>query len=247
MRKSKFAVLGLSAGIALAAGLVTLPTVPIIQKASAEESMPVFQPQVVGAPTRRVGGGSRGLAEGEALPSLAVLAPESTGVTLNPQPALYWAVSKTIDKPFKFTLVYADPIKYGTTPLLETMIEKPVNGIQGISLAKHNVTLKPDIEYQWSVTIIMNPKEGELSNDIVSQGTIKLIKPSSEVSAQVAKANEQQLPFIYAKAGFWYDAIDSVSKLIDKEPKNQALYKQQRATLLDQVGLKEFAALDLKS
>lgn len=246
MRKVKFTVLGLSIGMALATGMVTLPSPLTIQKASAEESVPVFQPQVVGAPTRRVGGGSRGMAEGESLPSLAVLAPESTGRTINPRPALYWATSKVIDKPFKFTLVYADPIKHGTTPVLETNIDKPASGIQGVDLAKHNVTLKPDVEYQWSVTIVMNPKQGELSNDIVSQGTIELVKPSTEVSAQIAKANEQQLPFVYAKAGFWYDAIDSMSKLIDKEPKNQTLHKQ-RAALLDQVGLKEFAALDLKS
>lgn len=247
MRKAKFTVLGLSIGMALAIGMVTLPSPLVIQQASAEEAVPVFTPPVSGAPTRRVGGGSRGMAEGEALPSLAVLAPESTGQTVNSQPSLYWAVSKVIEKPFKFTLVYADPIKHGTTPVLETNIDKPVDGIQGVNLAKHNVTLKPDVEYQWSVTIIMNPKQGELSNDIVSQGTIKWVKPSSEMSAQLAKANEQQLSFIYAKAGFWYDAIDSVSKLIDKEPKNRALYKQQRAALLDQVGLKEFAVLDLKS
>jgi Flp pilus assembly protein TadD len=50
-------------------------------------------------------------------------------------------------------------------------------------------------------------------------------------------------PALYAESGIWYDAIDDLSRLISAEPDNRRL-REQRAALLEQVGLREAAEFD---
>ena len=53
-------------------------------------------------------------------------------------------------------------------------------------------------------------------------------------------------PTIYAGEGVWYETLSSLSRLIDKNPENKVYYLQ-RASLLEQVGLKREAILDRKA
>ncbi len=214
---------------------------PMAQADEETKAKPVFKPMVSGAPTRRVGGGSRG-SEGGSI-HLTVLAPESTGYTLDPQPALYWSVSEKTDKPVKLTLVYAD-IALGTKPLLETMISPANQGIQGLDLGDHQVTLKPDVEYEWSVSIEVDPKQP--SSNLVSGGTLMLKTDGfpATLSQQLKTATEQEKTFLFAEAGLWYDAIGTLSQLIDKQPQDKSL-REQRASLLEQVKLEQVAKQDL--
>jgi hypothetical protein len=48
---------------------------------------------------------------------------------------------------------------------------------------------------------------------------------------------------VYAQHGVWYDAIAALSSQIDATPEDPTL-REQRAALLDQVGLSEVAAYD---
>ena len=52
-----------------------------------------------------------------------------------------------------------------------------------------------------------------------------------------------QAVFRYAEAGLWYDAIATISEMIEKTPDDRKLRKQ-RASLLQQVGLWEVARYD---
>jgi hypothetical protein len=49
----------------------------------------------------------------------------------------------------------------------------------------------------------------------------------------------------YAEQGLWYDAFASISDLIVAAPDNQIL-RNQRASLLQQIGLQEVAKWDLQ-
>ena len=215
-----------------------------------------FKPPVDSAPDARVGGGSRGI--GSALPLLAVLAPKQIGFTLHAQPSLYWAVSNAANKIVKFTMVYTD-WSLGTDPILETEIKAPQNGINVVDLAKHQVNLKPGVEYQWSLSVAMVP--GEPSNNIVSSGTIMLVDPPpsslseeqkkkiAQVKNQIAAVNvksQNQIPSIYEEAELWYDALASLSKLIAENPNDDKL-RQQRDALLNKVGLDEVTRLNGES
>lgn len=227
----KLKMLGLSVMMSMATLLLT-PASTIINQVSAEP----FQPKVEGAPSRRVGGGTRGTAAGE-IPSLVALSTENVGKTSTAQPTLLWSVSKTIKKPFKFTFIYAEPTR-ASEPVKEVILKDVVDGIQAIDLASYGVTLQPNVEYEWSVSIIMGEKEG--SGDISATGSIMYV-PSKELTANIAKADEKQRPSLYQKDGYWYDAMAELSKLVAKHPEDASL-RQQRATLLQQVKLDKVIA-----
>lgn len=231
----KLKTLGLSVMMTMVTFLAT-PTSIIVNQVSAEP----FQPKVEGAPSRRVGGGTRGATAGE-IPSLVALSTENVGKTNSAQPTLLWSVSKAIKKPFKFTLIHANPFAVkppATEPVKEVVIKDVVDGIQTIDLASYGVTLQPNVEYEWSISIIMGNKEG--SGDISATGSI-MYAPDKELSANIAKADEKQRPSLYQKAGYWYDAMAELSKLVAKHPEDAGL-RQQRSTLLQQVNLDKIVA-----
>jgi hypothetical protein len=65
------------------------------------------------------------------------------------------------------------------------------------------------------------------------------------LAAKIEKASQVERAAIYAEAGFWYDALQSISLAIAAEPKNAGLHKM-RAALLEQGKLKEAAAAESK-
>jgi hypothetical protein len=114
-------------------------------------------------------------------------------------------------------------------------------GVHALSLAQHNITLKPGVEYQWFVAAVVNP--AQRSNDVVAGGTIKRVAETDAVRARVKETPAANRPALYASEGIWYDAVEDLSRLISAEPSNRSL-REQRAALLEQVGLKEAAAFD---
>ena len=212
----------------------------------ADETNLIYKPLVKGAPNTRIGGGSRGSRGSrginDSVSILSVLAPNHTGYTLDSQPTIYWSISKLVDKPIKLTMAYTD-FTLGTEPVIETEIKMPKNtGIQAIDLNKidwkiPNKSLIPQVEYQWSIAIMMD--EQQSSNDIVASGTIERVSQSlaDKVTAKITKETDKKKQVvIYAENGMWYDAIDQLSKLIAQYPNDQKL-QHQRAGLLKEVGL----------
>jgi hypothetical protein len=193
----------------------------------------VYRPPMRGAPVARIGGGTRGI--GEMTLELVVLAPDHTGLTTKEQPTLYWYVSEPVPARLEVTVINDEAID----PALEEVVATPGHaGIQMIDLAKSGTRLKPDLEYRWFVSVVADP--GQRSNDIVASGTIQRISPEGALKARIAKADERTLARIYAEEGVWYDAVDAISRLIEKSP-NDAALREQRAALLEQVGLQAAA------
>lgn len=205
----------------------------------AAPALPIYVPPIRGAPASRVGGASRGLTEASV--TLSVLAPDHTGLTISEQPSLYWYLSRPVATQLELTLIDDQAI----SPLAEIQLPVPdAPGIQHVDLSKHNIKLKPGVEYQWFVALVPDPKQR--SNDILAGGTIKRVESSPTLSAKLVHARGQQLTYVYAEEGIWYDAIAAVSGLIENAPDN-AILKVQRATLLEQVGLPEIAAQDISA
>jgi Domain of Unknown Function (DUF928) len=195
-----------------------------------------FRPPSRGAPATRLTGGSRG--SGDATITLDVLAPDETGLTTQEQPSLFWYQSKPAEAKFELTLLEEKKPK----PMLQVKFERSNKaGIQRIKLSDHGVKLAPDIEYQWVVALVTDPDNR--SSDLVASGSIKRVAPSAELRAKIAAASPSALPGVYAEAGIWHDALETLSDLIDAQPDNEAL-RQARADLLAQVGLKAAANSD---
>jgi len=195
---------------------------------AADAGVPVYNPPSRGAPGGRIGGGTRG---GGNIFVLSVLAPDHSGLTTSEQPSLYWFISKPTALPIELTVMDSQGIK----PLLETKLPSPAEpGIQRVRLADYNVHLAPGAAYRWFVAVV--PDADRRSKDILAGGAIERVDLQEDVKAKLAQASDNEVPFVYAQAGLWYDALKSISDLIDAAPQNQEL-RNERTALLKQVGL----------
>lgn len=222
------------------------PKMKVSQKSVQDESvkkprgfrMMTYKPPKRGTPGGRIGGGTRG--EGEGVPVLSVLVPDHTGLTTKAQPELYWYVSNPTSRKIEFTLNLEQA---GKTLAHENIKGVREEGIWRISLSDLGVTLSPDTEYTWFVAMVLDSDQP--STDVFSGGAIMRVRPSGILEGKLAGAKEMDIPAIYAAEGIWYDALASLSRLIENDPENKAL-RVQRARLLEQVQLEGEAGLDRK-
>jgi hypothetical protein len=135
----------------------------------------------------------------------------------------------------------ADSFEF-SEPLIRTQFQgKNISGIQALFLKKHNVSLKQGVEYEWSISLVCDPKNRSL--DITAQGTIMRVAPSAELASERQRTGEKDLPYFYAKNDLWYDALSTLSNLIQKNPRAKNL-RQIRASLLEQGNLPKVAATE---
>ena len=197
-----------------------------------------YNPPSVGAPVGRVGGGTRGSGD---VSTLSVLAPPHVGLTGQEQPVLYWYLAQATTYPIELTV----RDEQTPQPFLETHLGSFARpGIQRVRLADYGVRLMPGVRYRWAVALVPNP--GYRSKDIVAEGAIEYKQLPAALQTQLTQTHEAQAPSLYAEAGFWYDALAAISDLIDAVPED-LLLRQQRAALLEQVGLSEVAMYDVQS
>ena len=189
---------------------------------------PVYKPpKGMGSPGGRVGGGSRG----EETLTIFALVPNHLGLTIDAQPALYWYLSKPAQVPLILTVNTVKQVK----PILETILRTSSKaGIHSVSLKTFNITLELNTEYQWFVSLAMDPKSQ--SKDIVARGRIKRITPDEELMQKLKGAMPEHVTTIYSEAGLWYDALASISNLCETSPKGNH-YCLGRRELLEQVDL----------
>ena len=189
---------------------------------------PVYKPPCRGAPVTRTGGGTRGIREN--LPSIQVLVPEHTGHTAQAQPELFWYVSEPLPESLEFSLM----AETDDEPLLEVRLDGVSRaGIQPVALADYDVSLEKGVPYRF--TVIMQGTE-PLAGVLFSSGMIRRIELPADVGKALQDTVGEDRVAVYAAAGLWYDALDSVSALIETEPDNPRL-QELRWSLLRQVGL----------
>ena len=179
----------------------------------------VYRPPRSGMPAVRVGAGSRGTAD--LLPALDVLAPRATGWTTKAQPNLYCYASKAVSTNVEFTLI----IPGQSTLVIETNLANGLRaGINTIELARYGIELRPDTEYKWSISLVLDPESP--SRDKVTSGVIQRILPSDELSRKLAQAKAFDRPLIYAQEGLWYDAADWLLGLLAITPMDEGLLRR---------------------
>jgi hypothetical protein len=204
---------------------------------AAARKKPTFVPpnEDLGVPTRVEGGGTRGL--GTKGPYLTLLVPEQTGHTSAASPTLYWYVSEPFPGPVRAALMAADEEE--VDPVLEQQLDGGVEaGFHALPLREHDVALQVGVEYEWSVTLVVDPDQP--SGDIFASGTIRRAAPPAKLPAG---GDDVERLVALAGQGLWYDAIDLASRRIAARPQD-ATWRGMRAALLEQQGLKEPAAQD---
>jgi hypothetical protein len=184
-----------------------------------------------------VGGSTRGAGM---MPILSALAPDHTGLTVQEQPSLFWYLAGATTYPVELTITEDRAIQ----PLIETRINGPIQpGVQRVRLADYGMRLAPGVPYRWFVALVVDPNSR--SRDNIAGGTIERIALPAELRTKLARAGKAQAPNIYAEAGLWYDALSAISDLLDAAP-NDPLLRQKRASLLEQVGLREIVEHDMR-
>jgi len=193
-----------------------------------------YRPPMRGAPVRRVGGGTRGA--DDTIPFIAALAPDDTGFTISKEPVLYFYMAFPWEGQVMFSLVEAETL----STVIETQINVNQSGILGISLKDLKVSLETGVEYEWYVALV--PDTENRSLDVITTGAVKRIQADVDLADKLSAAPLKP-HFVYAEQGLWYDAIDAINKLIDKHPGDKTL-REERISLLEQVGLKEVATYE---
>lgn len=189
-------------------------------------------------PIARVGGGIRGT-EGDAI-VFTVLAPEQASLTTQAQPTLCWYQSAPAESmAFELTLNLEDE-----TVLEQTLSQASGSGIQKLDLAASDISLKPEVYYEWIIALIPDPNDR--AKDITSSTIIQRIPLDKTLAKELQETDTKQHAYVYAKAGIWYDALASLETAIATAPNDEKL-KLQRIELLEQAGLKEVAEYEKQS
>jgi hypothetical protein len=242
--------------IALVVGTSDAQTDPAASPSPAVTGAPVAPPTpVASSPTRapmkllykppagagniptRVSGGARG---GGVDTSLLALVPEHAALTTHAQPSLFWFQSKPAKAKLELALV--EPKKAKPVLALTSGTANQI-GIHRIKLANHKIELQPDVLYEWTVAIV--PDVDNRSKDVIAKGVIKRVSSPSGLAEKVENVSDTEKAAMYAEAGIWYDALEAISNAVDAHPDDASL-REQRASLLKQVGLPQAAALDKK-
>jgi hypothetical protein len=214
----------------VAAALDSVPPAP------ADQRLPLYKPPKDSKPGGRVSSITRG--KHDDAPVVLALAPDHVGLSKQVQPVLYWYLSKPTTYRIEFTLVDSRAI----APMIETVLTPPHEaGIHAIRLADYGISLEPGVTYRWFVSVIRDPNAS--SRDVVAGAVLEHV--TLVEALYLTEAAQGDEVHRYAEAGLWYDAIRTISELIRKNPAERIL-KLQRASLLEQVGLKPVAEYDAR-
>jgi hypothetical protein len=174
------------------------------------------------------------------LPLLAALAPDHIGLTVQEQPTLYWYLAEAVPNRIELTLIGENTDQ----PLLARTFDSPTApGVQRVRLADYGVHLQMGVPYRWFVTL--GPEPSHVPAYSIAGAAIERVELTAGLQAQLAQTNAREAVSTYAAAGLWYDALRVLSDLIEAAP-GDSLLRQQRAALLEQVGLTDIAKEDMR-
>jgi Domain of Unknown Function (DUF928) len=224
---------GLAIALVLSFATNILPPVAIAKGIPARWAAKRYKVPTVGSPLRREAAATRGECPRD--PLLALVPPDSTSVTTQSYPTLFFRVPARSPNstPLEFTLKDGETIVYQTK--LPVVGKRQIVAISLPSTAKLP-PLTLDRDYQWSATLPCN-NDAE-SAYFRTTGIIRRIAPDADLSAKLQAASAQdrstnrpQVPEIYAEAEIWQDALTVLANLHRLQPNNLQVTAQWRSLL----------------
>jgi len=169
---------------------------------------------------------------------IAPIAPANVGITSSRKPTLFFYVSSAWPHDIEITLNDENMID----PVLKTNIKGPLKkGIVMVDLEKYGVILNPGVEYEWFATIVTD--NNKRYADFFCSAVLKYVKPSNEFLEKIKNASEEEIHSLYAEAGYFYDAMESLSRLVNSN-KETKKFRLRRASLNEQVKLLSVSEYD---
>ncbi len=193
-----------------------------------------YKPPLRGAPKYRVSAGIRGN-QNTQHPQLTILCPEEVGFTYQDQPTVFWFLNQSTAYPIEISIIR------NTATVLNYHLPNGVNaGLQKIAIDAHDFKLKPDVDYEIIVALIID--SNQRTKDIVATGAIRLI---STTDTNKTPENKVDLPAYYAQQGIWYDSLSSAINQIESDQNFD--FRSAVLELIKQVGLTEVAEIANKN
>jgi Domain of Unknown Function (DUF928) len=94
-------------------------------------------------------------------------------------------------------------------------------GLVSIALPDSAPALAKEQRYYWTVALICNPNDR--TEDVVVGGWIERAEANENFKQQLANLPALERVSLYAKQGFWYDAVNLLLELKQAQPNNTAL------------------------
>lgn len=159
---------------------------------------------------------------------------DHAGQTTSGRPKFFWYMSDTSPVEFALKKVGADE------PLFKEQLQIPKAGIIETEIPKGQPELTVGQDYLWSVSVVCNTDRG--SKTVTVQAGIRRVAPTRELTRRLRTAqSERDRARVYAQQGFWYDALETISKASDARPQDRSI-SEDFYSLLNQVGLNEVVA-----
>ncbi len=200
----------------------------------------------VGTPRRRTAAAVRGATT--AVPDscgnstneqlVALLPSTEPALTVAEYPTILVFLPQTSAKKAEFILVEDNKDNNKEREVLyETTVTLPSSpGIVSVSLPNNGTLLPLEVgkSYRWYFSVICNPQDR--SDEPHVEGEIRRDKPSPNLVAELKNAPSRDRAALYAEAGIWYDAVNSIAQLRRSSPNDTAIAADW-AELLKSVGL----------
>jgi len=180
----------------------------------------------LGAPGRRVPGGSRGQnCVARKYPLTALVPKSNIALTTVDNPTLYFYIPQ--NKAPEFELVIQDENEQEVYK--QSYKPNGNSGVVGISLPAN--TLTKGQKYRWNFSIICNTQDRSL--DKLVQGAIQRVDNSALINS-LDQASPQERLYLFAEAGIWQDALDTLAQLRYSRPQDTALKADWETLLMSQ-------------
>ncbi|MGF1499191.1 MAG: DUF928 domain-containing protein [Elainellaceae cyanobacterium] len=214
--------------IALTAGLLVVgfPWAAIAQQ---------YNPPQVGLPGRREGGGTRGDCSSADKPLMALMPETNFGQTVADYPTFYWYVPQISAEAAEFVLLDENNNEIFVTTF--AIVDQP--GVISLSLPESSgmPPLEVGKDYQWYFSLICD--FADRSGDMFTNGWIRRVDGSTlGLGDRLETVSESDRVQMYAEAGVWFEALDTLATLRRLRP-NDSTVQSQWSTLLQSVGLDE--------
>lgn len=222
--------------------VVLTPSLTVPVRAALDASASFEPPPGRGAPrTGTAGGGARPVRTAcmsnavATADSLTALSPGGhLGLTQSDRPNLFVYLPKTTAQTAEVSLF--DEQMNGIYQAIVPVSQQ--GGLVSISLPANAPTLAQNKPYYWTFALVCN--ESDRTQDWVVGGWIERAEPNDTLKQQLANLAPVERASLYAKQGFWYDALTTLVELEKTQPNHPELAASW-AELMQSVGLDAIA------
>lgn len=187
------------------------------------------------APSRRMGGATRGSCPIGDKPLTAIVPESELGRTVSAYPTIFLYVPST---PGKIKMEFELKDKNDNLIYRQEFLSAGQDGIYRIDIPSYVTPLAEGESYLWSFSLICS--DTDFAGNPFVGGWINRVENSQLIQRQIQAVNPSDRPTEYTKELLWYDLMASLADLRQSDPNNPT-FQNRWEELLMEVGLSDLA------